>query len=82
MYVDCDFLGVGGFVVCVILCLDVDDGWVVKGVNFENFCDVGDFVEFVVVYDVEGVDELIFFDVIVLLFGRVIMLEVVCCIVE
>ena len=47
----------------VIPCLDVDDGRVVKGVNFENLRDAGDPVELAAAYDAEGADELTFLDV-------------------
>jgi cyclase len=47
----------------VIACLDVDDGRVVKGVNFENLRDAGDPVELAKLYDDQGVDELTFLDV-------------------
>src|SRR5450759_5570888 len=47
----------------VIPCLDVDDGRVVKGVNFENLRDAGDPVELARRYDEEGADELTFLDV-------------------
>ncbi|MEU5362877.1 imidazole glycerol phosphate synthase subunit HisF [Streptomyces sp. NPDC005925] len=47
----------------VIPCLDVDDGRVVKGVNFENLRDAGDPVEMAKVYDAEGADELTFLDI-------------------
>jgi cyclase len=47
----------------VIACLDVDDGRVVKGVNFENLRDAGDPVELAKLYDDQGVDELTFRDV-------------------
>jgi hypothetical protein len=35
----------------IIPCLDVDDGRVVKGVNFENLRDAGDPVELAAAYD-------------------------------
>ena len=38
----------------VIPCLDVDNGRVVKGVNFQNLRDAGDPVEMAKVYDAEG----------------------------
>src|ERR1700751_2399774 len=60
----------------VIPCLDVDDGRVVKGVNFENLRDAGDPVELAAVYDAEGADELTFLDV-TSSSGRATMLEVV-----
>jgi cyclase len=61
----------------VIPCLDVDDGRVVKGVNFENLRDAGDPVELAAVYDAEGADELTFLDVTASSSGRATMLEVV-----
>ena len=47
----------------VIPCLDVDNGRVVKGVNFVNLRDAGDPVEMATVYDAEGADELTFLDI-------------------
>ncbi|WP_329278226.1 imidazole glycerol phosphate synthase subunit HisF [Streptomyces sp. NBC_01451] len=47
----------------VIPCLDVDNGRVVKGVNFQNLRDAGDPVEMAKVYDTEGADELTFLDI-------------------
>jgi cyclase len=47
----------------VIPCLDVDNGRVVKGVNFVNLRDAGDPVEMAQVYDAEGADELTFLDI-------------------
>jgi cyclase len=47
----------------VIPCLDVDQGRVVKGVNFENLRDAGDPVELARRYDAEGADELTFLDI-------------------
>ncbi len=61
----------------VIPCLDVDDGRVVKGVNFENLRDAGDPVELAAAYDVEGADELTFLDVTASSSGRTTMLDVV-----
>ncbi|OHT81950.1 imidazole glycerol phosphate synthase subunit HisF [Mycobacteroides chelonae] len=61
----------------VIACLDVDDGRVVKGVNFENLRDAGDPVELAAAYDAEGVDELTFLDVTASSAGRATMLDVV-----
>ena len=61
----------------VIPCLDVDDGRVVKGVNFENLRDAGDPVELAAHYDAEGADELTFLDVSASAQGRGTMLEVV-----
>ena len=61
----------------VIPCLDVDEGRVVKGVNFENLRDAGDPVELAARYDAEGADELTFLDVSASKAGRGTMLEVV-----
>ena len=47
----------------VIPCLDVADGRVVKGVNFENLRDMGDPVELAREYFRQGADELAFLDV-------------------
>ncbi|MEU7133819.1 imidazole glycerol phosphate synthase subunit HisF [Streptomyces sp. NPDC046261] len=47
----------------VIPCLDVDNGRVVKGVNFQNLRDAGDPVEMAAVYGREGADELTFLDI-------------------
>lgn len=47
----------------VIACLDVDDGRVVKGVNFVDLRDAGDPVELARAYDEQGVDELVFLDI-------------------
>ncbi|MCA8916075.1 MAG: imidazole glycerol phosphate synthase subunit HisF [Planctomycetes bacterium] len=47
----------------VIVCLDVKDGRVVKGVNFVGLRDAGDPVECAVRYDREEADELVFLDI-------------------
>lgn len=47
----------------IIPCLDVDDGRVVKGVNFVGLRDAGDPVELAARYDREGADELVFLDI-------------------
>ena len=47
----------------VIPCLDVKDGRVVKGVNFEGLVDAGDPVAAAQVYDAAGADELCFLDI-------------------
>lgn len=61
----------------VIPCLDVNDGRVVKGVNFENLRDAGDPVELAHRYNEEGADELTFLDVTASKDGRGTMLDVV-----
>lgn len=47
----------------VIPCLDVDDGRVVKGVQFTDLFDAGDPVELAARYDAQGADELVFLDI-------------------
>ena len=47
----------------IIPCLDVNNGRVVKGVNFVNLKDAGDPVEIARAYDAEGADELVFLDI-------------------
>ena len=47
----------------IIPCLDVKDGVVVKGVNFEGLREVGDAVEMGVRYSREGADELVYLDI-------------------
>ena len=47
----------------IIPCLDVDNGRVVKGVQFVNIRDAGDPVEVAKRYDDEGADELTFLDI-------------------
>jgi len=47
----------------IVPCLDVDDGRVVKGVQFEELRDAGDPVELGRHYAVEGADELVFLDI-------------------
>ncbi|MFD6133837.1 imidazole glycerol phosphate synthase subunit HisF [Isoptericola sp. NPDC060257] len=61
----------------VIPCLDVDDGRVVKGVNFTNLRDAGDPVELASRYDGEGADEVTFLDVSASSGGRDTMIDVV-----
>jgi cyclase len=66
-----------GVAVRVIPCLDVDDGRVVKGVNFRGLRDVGDPVELAAAYDADGADELVFLDITASSQGRATMREVV-----
>ena len=47
----------------IIPCLDVNNGRVVKGVNFVNLRDAGDPVEIAAAYDRAGADELVFLDI-------------------
>lgn len=47
----------------IIPCLDVNNGRVVKGINFVNLQDAGDPVETAAAYDKAGADELVFLDI-------------------
>lgn len=64
-------------VVRVIPCLDVDDGRVVKGVNFLDLTDEGDPVELASRYDAQGADELVFLDITASHHERKTMIDVV-----
>ena len=61
----------------IIPCLDVDDGRVVKGVQFVDIRDAGDPVELAALYDREGADEIVFLDITASSDDRKIILEVV-----
>ena len=47
----------------IIPCLDVDRGKVTRGVQYRNVREVGDPVEFARKYDLDGADELVFYDI-------------------
>src|SRR6185295_3600568 len=61
----------------VIPFLDVDNGRVVKGVNFVNLRDAGDPVELAARYDIEGADEVVFLDITASSDARDTMVDVV-----
>lgn len=61
----------------IIPCLDVNDGRVVKGVNFVDLIDAGDPVEQARIYNDQGADELCFLDITATHQGRSTILEVV-----
>lgn len=61
----------------IIPCLDVRNGKVVKGVNFEGIKDIGDPVECAFEYNLQGADEIIFYDITASHEGRGVMLDVV-----
>lgn len=61
----------------VIPCLDVQEGRVVKGVNFVDLRDAGDPVECAMAYDAAGADELCFLDITASHENRGILLDVV-----
>lgn len=66
----------------VIPCLDVKDGRVVKGINFEGLRDIGDAVEAARRYDEADADELVFLDISATAEGRKTMLDVVARVAE
>ncbi|AGB40955.1 imidazoleglycerol phosphate synthase, cyclase subunit [Halobacteroides halobius DSM 5150] len=61
----------------IIPCLDVDQGRVVKGVNFVDIKDAGDPVELAALYDKMGADELVFLDITASSDKRKTMIDVV-----
>ena len=61
----------------LIVCLDMRDGRVVKGVRFEGLRDVGDPVELAARYEDEGADEIVFLDISATVDGRATLLETV-----
>ena len=61
----------------IIPCLDVRDGKVVKGVNFEGIKEVGDPVLSAEEYNRQGADEIVFYDITASFEGRGVFLDVV-----
>ena len=60
----------------IIPCLDVKNGRVVKGVNFEGIQDVADPVEMAEFYNQSGADELVFYDITASVEGRKIFTDI------
>src|SRR4051794_13693738 len=61
----------------IIPCLDVNHGRVVKGVTFTNLQDAGDPVALAALYNREGADELVFYDITASAEERDVMVDVV-----
>lgn len=61
----------------VIVCLDVRDGRVVKGVNFTELRDIGDPVALAERYEIEGADEIVFLDITASADARATMWDVI-----
>lgn len=61
----------------IIVCLDVKDGRTTKGVKFKNNINIGDPVEMAAKYYKEGVDELVFYDIMASARGRGPILELI-----
>ena len=61
----------------IIPCLDVNEGRVVKGVNFVNLRDAGDPVSVAMAYDKAGADEVVFLDITASSSGRDTVVDMV-----
>lgn len=61
----------------IIICLDVKDGRTTKGVKFQNNIDIGDPVEMAAEYYRQGVDELVFYDIMASARGRGPILDLI-----
>ena len=62
----------------IIPCLDVKNGRVVKGVNFEGLNDVSSPVELAKYYSDNGADELVFYDITASAEGRSLFTDILC----
>ena len=60
----------------IIPCLDVRDGRVVKGVNFEGLSDVSSPTELAEFYTKNGADELVFYDITASVEGRALFTDI------
>ena len=60
----------------IIPCLDVKDGRVVKGTNFEGLRDMADPVELARFYNESGADELVFYDITASAEGRSLFTDI------
>ena len=61
----------------IIVCLDVKDGRTTKGIKFQNNIDIGDPVEMAAEYYRQGVDELVFYDIMASARGRGPILDLI-----
>ncbi|MBQ4160651.1 MAG: imidazole glycerol phosphate synthase subunit HisF, partial [Clostridia bacterium] len=62
----------------IIPCLDVKNGRVVKGVNFEGLNDVSNPVDLAKYYSDNGADELVFYDITASAEGRALFTDILC----
>ena len=62
----------------IIPCLDVKNGRVVKGVNFEGLSDVNSPIELAKYYSDNGADELVFYDITASAEGRQLFTDILC----
>ena len=61
----------------MIPCLDVKDGRVVKGIQFQSLRDIGNPVDLALYYNEAGADELVFLDISKTEAGHDLMIEVI-----
>lgn len=61
----------------IVICLDVKDGRTTKGVKFKDNIDIGDPVEMASEYYRQGVDELVFYDIMASARGRGPILDLI-----
>lgn len=61
----------------IIVCLDVKDGRTTKGIKFQNNIDIGDPIEMASKYYEQGVDELVFYDIMASARGRGPILDLI-----
>lgn len=66
----------------IIPCLDIKNGRVVKGVNFEGLNDVSSPVELAKYYSDNGADELVFYDITASAEGRSLFTDILCRVAE
>ncbi|OUQ37255.1 imidazole glycerol phosphate synthase subunit HisF [Faecalibacterium sp. An121] len=66
----------------IIPCLDVRSGRVVKGVNFQGVRDVADPVEMARMYNADGADELVFYDIAASFEGRALFTDILTKVAE
>ena len=60
----------------IIPCLDVRNGRVVKGMNFQGLRDMADPVEMARYYNAAGADELVFYDITASFEGRALFTDI------
>ena len=66
----------------IIPWLDIRNGRVVKGTNFEGLSDVSDPVELAKLYSARGADELVFYDITASFEGRKLFTDILCRVAE
>ena len=66
----------------IIPCMDIKDGRVIKGVNFEGFRDVAPPVELAKQYNDSGADELVFYDITASIEGRQVFADLLLQVID